>query len=36
MPEPTALAANGTTAFLVAGGDNNGKNQTVHALRVAG
>ncbi|MGW7621761.1 protein kinase domain-containing protein [Streptomyces antimycoticus] len=35
MPKPTVLAANSTTAFLVAGGDDNGKNQTVHALRIA-
>jgi serine/threonine protein kinase/outer membrane protein assembly factor BamB len=34
MPRPTVLATNGTTAFLVAGGDDNGKNQTVHALRI--
>ncbi|WP_160310992.1 PQQ-binding-like beta-propeller repeat protein, partial [Streptomyces sp. 150FB] len=34
MPRPTVLAATGTTAFLVAGGDDNGNNQTVHALRV--
>lgn len=34
LPGTTVLAAGGTTAFLVAGGDDNGNDQTVHALRV--
>ncbi|GHJ41107.1 serine/threonine-protein kinase [Streptomyces sp. TS71-3] len=35
MPKPTLLAWNDTTAFLVAGGDDNGDDQTLYALRIA-
>jgi hypothetical protein len=36
LSRPGALAANGSTAFVVAGGDETKRSQTVHALRVTG